>query len=363
MKGRRADFTVNPIAKGVDVLGRKSLITPGPNLSARLMPVNQVRFNSFNVVQLFLNSAILSSSYGLPHYFIGGAINEVLTGKTAIHPAMRSSIYSLHTLGEDASKAVRNFIPNSITGVEYNYHNVIEPDWRNACWGTNYQRLYTAKEVFDPHRTLNCWHCVGYQGAELPARITAAPSSVSSTGPSVKSSSNPSGNLSVSNSPSGNPFVSNTPSPYPSIIPSTSPSSKQIKEKPFSKFFLKIDQEGIPITRRCQWLSSRPFKRKRRICAAKRFQIYSIENNLAPASRICFETCSPFCPVQIESAQFLFQNIVMDDGQIELQTRQCKWLATRDADKISNICSNKVEYSGYVLGQASEVCTELCASC
>lgn len=335
------------------------MITPGPNLSARLMPVNEVRFNSFKVVQLFLNSAILSSSYGLPHYFIGGAINEVLTGKTAIHPAMRSSIYSLHTLGEDASNAVRDFIPNSITGVEYNYHNVIEPDWRNACWGSNYQRLYNAKELLDPHRTLNCWHCVGYQGAELPARITAAPSSVSSSGPSIKSSSNPS----VSDSPSGNPSVSNSPSGNPSIIPSPSPSLNKIKEKAFSKFFLKIDQEGIPITRRCQWLVNRPLKTKRRICAAKRYQIYSIENNLAPASRMCFETCSPFCAVQIESAQFLFKNIVLDDGQIELQMRQCKWLATKDSDKISEICSNKVEYSGYVLGQASEVCTELCASC
>jgi hypothetical protein len=48
----------------------------------------------------------------------------------------------------------------------YNHHNGLEPDWENACWGSNYDKLLSLKNKYDPSNMFNCWHCVGYQGRE-----------------------------------------------------------------------------------------------------------------------------------------------------------------------------------------------------
>ena len=57
----------------------------------------------------------------------------------------------------------------------YNHHNGIEPDWRNACWGDNYERLSLLKNEYDPNHTFNCWHCVGYEGEEMESDDTVDP--------------------------------------------------------------------------------------------------------------------------------------------------------------------------------------------
>ena len=64
---------------------------------------------------------------------------------------------------------LREFAPNNITGVCYNHHSPVEPDWRRACFGDNYDKLLEIKKKYDPNSLLNCWHCVGYSGLEVPS--------------------------------------------------------------------------------------------------------------------------------------------------------------------------------------------------
>ena len=101
-----------------------------------------------------------------------------------MHPAARSAIFSIMSLTDETHALVRAALPNNITGVCYNHHAALEPDWRNASWGDNYDRLLAAKKVYDPENRLNYWHCVGYigeemeQGDSLPedwGRYTASP--------------------------------------------------------------------------------------------------------------------------------------------------------------------------------------------
>jgi hypothetical protein len=89
---------------------------------------------------------------------------------------------------------VRDFIPNNVTGISFNHHNRLEPDWRNACWGADhYEKLEGIKDKYDPDRVFNCWHCVGYQGLEaelgknvLDGIVTAEVSLVVITGETVQ---------------------------------------------------------------------------------------------------------------------------------------------------------------------------------
>lgn len=62
---------------------------------------------------------------------------------------------------------VRDYLPNSVTGICYNHHSKNEPAWREAAWGSNLARLEEIKEEVDPDHRFNCWHCVGYTGPSV----------------------------------------------------------------------------------------------------------------------------------------------------------------------------------------------------
>ena len=55
-----------------------------------------------------------------------------------------------------------------MTGTSFNHHAVLEPDWQEACWGSNYEALAEIKLKYDPTNRFKCWHCVGYVGKENP---------------------------------------------------------------------------------------------------------------------------------------------------------------------------------------------------
>lgn len=138
-----------------------------PFSAARLMP-RDIVITQPDPTRDLLVDLMLKGSLSEVNYFLGGAMTKVPTNETAVHPAMRQAIWALHTANEEGSNAVREFIPNNVTGVSFNHHSTVEPDWRNACWGTNYERLEGIKEMYDPEHRFNCWHGVGYVGEENP---------------------------------------------------------------------------------------------------------------------------------------------------------------------------------------------------
>ncbi|KAF9033033.1 FAD-binding domain-containing protein [Hymenopellis radicata] len=65
---------------------------------------------------------------------------------------------------QNASQPLRDLTPDS--GAYLNEAFIYEPDFETAFWGENYPRLLSIKEKYDPDGLLDCWHCVGWKGAE-----------------------------------------------------------------------------------------------------------------------------------------------------------------------------------------------------
>jgi len=133
---------------------------------SRLMPQEVVETKPDEVLNLFMETS--STSFINLNYFLGGNIMNVPENETSVHPALRRSIWSVFNTGKDDAAKVRSFIPNDVTGICYNHHNPLEPDWSNASWGNNYNRLSKIKEELDSNKVLNCWHCVGYEDRNGP---------------------------------------------------------------------------------------------------------------------------------------------------------------------------------------------------
>ena len=86
---------------------------------------------------------------------------------TAINPAYRKSIYQMMLFGENdkAADLLRKQFSNGPDfGSGVNHANKAEPDWENAFWGSNLDRLKAAKVKYDPRNRFNCWHCIGWKG-------------------------------------------------------------------------------------------------------------------------------------------------------------------------------------------------------
>ncbi|KAF9035121.1 hypothetical protein BJ165DRAFT_1615500 [Panaeolus papilionaceus] len=62
--------------------------------------------------------------------------------------------------------AVRNLTPGA--AVYQNEADVYEPNHQDAYWGPNYNALLSIKNKYDPEGILDCWHCVGWKGAQDP---------------------------------------------------------------------------------------------------------------------------------------------------------------------------------------------------
>mmetsp|Transcript_335 Transcript_335/g.446 ORF Transcript_335/g.446 Transcript_335/m.446 type:complete len:184 (+) Transcript_335:516-1067(+) len=133
------------------------------NLSARMMPKDLLIEKPTEVKNLLLSTR---NNLGTINYFLGGMINEVPEDETSVHPAVRNSAWNLLSIDSDTTLKIRDFVPNDVTGVCYNHHYRLEPDWHNACWGAHHSKLSELKSLYDPEARLNCWHCVGWQGGD-----------------------------------------------------------------------------------------------------------------------------------------------------------------------------------------------------
>jgi hypothetical protein len=61
-----------------------------------------------------------------------------------------------------AMEALRTAAPN--TGAYVNECDYFQPDWQNALWGPNYQRLLEVKRHYDPDGLFFVHHGVGSEG-------------------------------------------------------------------------------------------------------------------------------------------------------------------------------------------------------
>jgi hypothetical protein len=140
-------------------------------ISARLMPESVVREQPNEVFDLLYKISMSNGFTGLGpiNYFLGGKVNQVADDATSVHPAMRNAIWNIFTQSPEANAAVYELLPNNVTGACFNHHSPVEPNWRDALWGSQYERLVELKDQYDPDKIFNCWHCIGYTGDENPS--------------------------------------------------------------------------------------------------------------------------------------------------------------------------------------------------
>eukprot|EP00218_Dolichomastix_sp_CCMP3274_P009728 CAMPEP_0170140118 /NCGR_PEP_ID=MMETSP0033_2-20121228/6147_1 /TAXON_ID=195969 /ORGANISM="Dolichomastix tenuilepis, Strain CCMP3274" /LENGTH=656 /DNA_ID=CAMNT_0010376309 /DNA_START=102 /DNA_END=2072 /DNA_ORIENTATION=- len=100
-------------------------------------------------------------------YLLGGAVADVSANATAISPAMRDALWSVHLYHLDPTNdAYAQNFRDAVTdgsGACYNHASYIEPDWERSFWGDNLERLQELKLRYDPNKRFNCWHCVGWE--------------------------------------------------------------------------------------------------------------------------------------------------------------------------------------------------------
>jgi len=140
----------------------------GPGVASRLVPHEMVVRERDDVVDFLVDLALDVEDWGA--YWLGGVVNDVDPDDMAVHPSMRSSIWSITTSTDEGARRIRSFFPED-AGCSYNHHSPSEPDWRRTLWSDkHYKTLEWIKDIYDPHRRFNCWHCVGYQGPEYEQR-------------------------------------------------------------------------------------------------------------------------------------------------------------------------------------------------
>ncbi|KAI5122091.1 hypothetical protein M0805_002213 [Coniferiporia weirii] len=137
-----------------------------------------------------LVNAILPATGGVPLPIIFqvtplffGANGGNTTG-TSVTPAWRNSMWhvttstfwNFNTTFEESVQifknlttnmdVVRNITPNS--GAYQNEADVYEPNFEESFWGSNYNKLLSIKNKYDPDHILDCWQCVGFKGTSSP---------------------------------------------------------------------------------------------------------------------------------------------------------------------------------------------------
>lgn len=136
----------------------------GDDICTRLVPLSFILENKEAMMNFLVD--LYWNIENFDCYYFGQAMAEVAGDATSVHPAMREAAWAISTNTREGNRFVRDFLPNTVTGVSYNHHSPEEPDWREALWGSNYPRLLSIKKAVDPWHRMNCWHCVGYQGPE-----------------------------------------------------------------------------------------------------------------------------------------------------------------------------------------------------
>ena len=139
------------------------------NIASRLIPMDFVEKQPDKMKGILI--WMIYNGFFTFNYIIGGKMMDVATDATAVHPAMRQSVFQIETFDERLIQKLRDELPDS--GAGFNHAAINETDWENQFWGSNLARLESLKKKWDPDNRFNCWHCVGYlQGSSCNSSLS-----------------------------------------------------------------------------------------------------------------------------------------------------------------------------------------------
>ncbi|KAF9532809.1 isoamyl alcohol oxidase [Crepidotus variabilis] len=131
-----------------------------------------------------LMDAVNSSFFQQIHFATPYGYNATSASDTSVNPIWRSSLYQIITVNTwqyndnlatkkatyanttQSVATLRSITPTS--GAYANEADIHEPDWQTSFWGSNYPKLLSIKNKYDPNHLLDCWHCVGWTSATDP---------------------------------------------------------------------------------------------------------------------------------------------------------------------------------------------------
>ncbi|KZT68409.1 isoamyl alcohol oxidase [Daedalea quercina L-15889] len=124
-------------------------------------------------------------SFASPYVVVGTPfLYNYTAGATSFTPAWYDSLWHLSVHGDwvwnsaaeyiadqyevvtQHIQAFRDITPDS--GAYFNEGDVYEPNHTDAYWGSNYAKLLSVKQKYDPDGILDCWQCVGWKGPSDP---------------------------------------------------------------------------------------------------------------------------------------------------------------------------------------------------
>ncbi|KAF9521886.1 hypothetical protein CPB83DRAFT_801121 [Crepidotus variabilis] len=154
-------------------------------LASRLVPqANHATIESRAQLVDALMDAVDYSFFQQIHFATPYGYNETNLEDTSINPIWRSSLYQFIVVNiwqynddlatkkaiyanlTQAMSSLRKVTP--ISGAYANEADIHEPNWQTSFWGSNYDRLLSIKNKYDPRRLLDCWHCVGWTSDSDP---------------------------------------------------------------------------------------------------------------------------------------------------------------------------------------------------
>ncbi|KAF7368026.1 FAD-binding domain-containing protein [Mycena sanguinolenta] len=115
-----------------------------------------------NAVTPFLYKHMENATSVLPAW--RDALWQVVFAAEVSWNATEAEKQEVFSLVNEITQPLRDVSPDS--GAYMNEAFIYEPDFDTAFWGDNYPRLLALKHKYDPNGLLDCWHCVGWQGAQ-----------------------------------------------------------------------------------------------------------------------------------------------------------------------------------------------------
>ncbi|KDR73790.1 hypothetical protein GALMADRAFT_632193 [Galerina marginata CBS 339.88] len=94
------------------------------------------------------------------------SLHHVILVQPFAYNSTLAEIQATYALGTKAINFLRDITPGS--GAYVNEADIHEPNHEVSFWGDNFPRLLQIKNKYDPHRILDCWHCVGWKGPSSP---------------------------------------------------------------------------------------------------------------------------------------------------------------------------------------------------